>query len=315
MIMGAGRTPSLCGEFLTDKRSMVAFTWSLTTVMTLFAFITAVILTIQVHAHYLGLKRYYDGDDWYSYDDDDKYNNGDDAFNRRTLTFSSSVRFLQGDDGEGEGEEEHNSRDEYQNEVREAYMRLANMNGIRSISFVAVYCMLLATGLCLYGSTAIVGFTSLRGVYISPCFDNPGNKLTTGIFGGAIVLFANLLLVCAVVLGEVRVADNKNNEPEGDREGNQDNTQEPFEVERVANILAVTCIFLSALYTIFSVLFFLCHANEEKAILRLEENDGTIAMVGVVSKSTPLVGMHHSSQLGNSPGFITMDNSSQGTSE
>lgn len=175
---------------------MVAFTWSLTTVMTLFAFITAVVLTIQVHAHYRGLKRYYDGDDWYSYDDDNNNNNA--GGGRR-------FRFLQGGE-EGEGEEAHNSRDEYQNAVRESYERLANMSGIRSITFVAVYCMLLATGLCLYGSTAIVGFTSLRGVYISPCFDNPGNKLTVGIFGGAIVLFANLLLVCAVVLGEVRVS-------------------------------------------------------------------------------------------------------------
>jgi hypothetical protein len=65
--------------------------------------------------------------------------------------------------------------------------------------------MMLATGLSMYGSMAIVGFTSLRGVYIAPCFSIGSNKLKVGIFGGMIVVFANLLLVCAVVLGEVKV--------------------------------------------------------------------------------------------------------------
>jgi hypothetical protein len=127
-----------------------------------------------------------------------------------------------------------------------------------------------------------------------------------------------------------QVADYQNNGPDDEQDGGQDNNKEPYEVERLANILAVTCIFLSALYTIFAVLFFLCHAGEEKAILRLEENDGTVAMVGIVgskhhhhvSSSTPLVGVlsshhdpHRPTPLVNSTGFITMENSSQGTSD
>merc|ERR1711966_45802 len=99
---------------------------------------------------------------------------------------------------------------------------------------------------------AIVGFTSLRGVYIAPCFSIGSNKLRVGIFGGMIVIFANLLLVCAVVLGEVKVNSNYNDDPERE----QDGEGEPYEVERIATILAVTFIFLSALYTIFAVLLF-----------------------------------------------------------
>jgi hypothetical protein len=38
---------------------------------------------------------------------------------------------------------------------------------------------------------------------------------------------------------------------------------EPYEVERIATILAVACMFLSALYTIFAVLLFLYFGNEE----------------------------------------------------
>lgn len=185
-------TPSLCGGFLTDKRSMVAFTWSITTVLTLFAFITAVILTIQVHTHYRRMERYYEGDDWYQ--DSQYYNNNNNG------------------NGGGEGEEEEqqqqrNSHDEeYFNQVRESYVLLSTMSA-RSITFVAVYTMFLSTGLSLYGSMAIVGFTSLRGVYIAPCFSSGNDKLQVGVFGGAIVLFANLLLVCAVILGEVKVRE------------------------------------------------------------------------------------------------------------
>jgi hypothetical protein len=44
-------------------------------------------------------------------------------------------------------------------------------------------------------------------VYIAPCFSSAGSpKLKLGIFGGAIIFFANLLLVCAVIFGEVRVS-------------------------------------------------------------------------------------------------------------
>jgi hypothetical protein len=74
------------------------------------------------------------------------------------------------------------------------------------MTFVAVYTMALAVVLNLYGSTAIVGFTSLRGDYIAPCFSSEHNSMKVGIFGGAIVIFANLLLLCAVVLGEFRVS-------------------------------------------------------------------------------------------------------------
>ena len=178
-------TPSLCGGFLTDKRSMVAFTWSITTVLTLFAFITAVILTIQVHTHYRRLKLYYDGDDWYQNSNSNSNNNYYQNGNQ---------------EGEEEEEEEHNSRDgEQYEQIRESYELLSSMSA-KSITFVAVYTMMIATALSLYGSMAIVGFTSLRGVYIAPCFSSGGNKLRVGIFGGAIVIFANLLLVCAVIV-------------------------------------------------------------------------------------------------------------------
>lgn len=404
---------------------MVAFTWSITTVLTLFAFITAVILTIQVHTHYRRLERYYEGDDW----------------------FTNSNYYNQGGGGGGEGEQQqqqHRSGDEeYFNHIRESYVLLSTMSA-RSITFVAVYTMLLSTALSLYGSMAIVGFTSLRGVYIAPCFSSGYDKLQVGVFGGAIVIFANLLLVCAVVLGEVKVratllliqfctidpqsglclshpdtpalsfissiasfpfssfvlfacsafvrsidlqVADYNDRPEEQQQGQQGQEEkEPYQVERIATILAVACMFLSALYTIFAVLLFLCHAGEDgfnpltgppstKMTMMMMENVGVGVGVGGVleseavgstghSKTSPLVvgvsgtsgnggddylGMHHHmhhpmhhhrqqyhqmhhqmqqmhghtmtsvhpghTMVTDSPGFITMENSSQGTSE
>ena len=90
----------------------------------------------------------------------------------------------------------------------EAVFQLASMQS-GSLTFVAIYTMIVAVALSLYGSTAIVGFTSLRGVYIAPCFSTSTGATSTlnlGIFGGAIIFFANLLLICAVIFGEVRVS-------------------------------------------------------------------------------------------------------------
>lgn len=165
----------------------------------------------------------------------------------------------QHDDNQNNNNNHGNSQDEREYKER---MQLAHVAS-RSITFVALYTMSMSVALVLYGSTAIVGFTSLRGVYIAPCFSNPGysSKLKVGIFGGAIILFANLLLVCAVVFGEVRV-DNWN----GDGDRNNQDDREPYEVERIATILAVCCMFLSALYTIFAILLFLYYVSDDHGL-------------------------------------------------
>lgn len=170
--------PSLCGTFLTDKRSLVAFTWTITTLLTLIAFITALAMMGEVHAHYNRLEKYYEQQyQYYQYEKEQKN---------------------QGNNNNNHG----NSQDR---KIQE-YLALASISS-SSMTFVAVYLMMNALALNLYGSTAIVGLTSLRGVYIGPCFSSPGSsRVKLGMFGGAIVLFANVLLVCAVVFGEVRVS-------------------------------------------------------------------------------------------------------------
>lgn len=173
--------PSLCGSFLTDKRSLVAFTWTLTCVLTLVAFISATVTVIHVHTSYRRMERAY-------YEEQEEYRNSN-----------------------SNNEEEQHSADN-NNREWEQYYQLASMQST-SLTFAAAYTVTLAVALSLYGSTAIVGFTSLRGVYIAPCFSMSSSPtadgvstLNLGIFGGAVVFFANLLLICAVIFGEVRVS-------------------------------------------------------------------------------------------------------------
>jgi hypothetical protein len=134
------------------------------------------------------MERYYSSSSWYS----DYYANYGQQNNQQEEA--------------GGHQQEYNM--EEANRIAESAMLLASLSS-RSISFVAVYTMAIAVALNLYGSTAIVGFTSLQGVYIAPCFSSSGsmshNNMHVGMFGGAIVIFANLLVVGAVILGEVRV--------------------------------------------------------------------------------------------------------------
>lgn len=176
----------------------MAFTWTIATVATLLAFLLAVILTCQVHAHYMHMERYYESQrqDYYY---QQQNNNGCNNYNNN-----------EGEGGgENGGDEDCNSGSQDDNSMDRQIEQLMLLSSVssNSMTFVALYTMAMAVALSLFGSTAIVGFMSLRGDYIAPCFSSSGSsKLRLGIFGGAIVVFANLLLVCAVVFGEVRVS-------------------------------------------------------------------------------------------------------------
>lgn len=46
----------------------------------------------------------------------------------------------------------------------------------------------------------------------------------------------------------------------------------PYAVERIATVLAVTCMFLSVLYTTFAVLLFLSHCSDEDDTIDIEHD-------------------------------------------
>jgi hypothetical protein len=141
-------------------------------------------MMVQIHAHYIRLEHYYE----------QQY----EEYQRQ---------YANNNNNEGEGQAQGQEDGSLDRKIQE-YIALTQLYS-PSMTFVAVYSVILGFALNLYGSTAIVGFTSLRGDYIGPCFSSPSpavSRMKTGIFGGAVVVFANILLVCAVVLGEVTVS-------------------------------------------------------------------------------------------------------------
>ena len=177
--------PSLCGSVVSSKRSLLAQGWTLTSLLSLAAFVTAAMYAVHVRTHYRHVAQTYANNN-----DDYGYNN----YN------------CDGGDG-GEGCRSHDSRDSHDEAYY--YNSLASVSS-GSMTFAGIYTATVAVGLSLYGSLAIVGFSSVRGQYIAPCLGGGGtavqSRMHLGIFMGALILFSCLCLVCAVVFGEFRVS-------------------------------------------------------------------------------------------------------------
>lgn len=94
------------------------------------------------------------------------------------------------------------------------------------------------------------------------------------------------------------MVDNNENGNEAEQEN-----REKYEVERIATILAVTCMFLSALYTIFAILLFLYYGSEDNPYGLDEEADGVV--VGNSTKKQPSMLGGHSTDP-RRENFITM---------
>ena len=65
--------PSLCGSVVASKRSLLALGWTLTSLLSLAAFITAAIYAVQIRTHYRYIAQTYssNNDDYYA----NNYNN------------------------------------------------------------------------------------------------------------------------------------------------------------------------------------------------------------------------------------------------
>ncbi len=132
-------------------------------------------------------------------------------------------------EGQNQNREGCHSNDQAAELDEEFFESLATTNS-RGLVFAGVYTTVLGIALSLYGSTVVVGFMSAKGEYIPPCFSfrslnvieshDEGisdedsmtgprklwwEKIHRGIFLGSLVIFANLMLLCAVIFGELQV--------------------------------------------------------------------------------------------------------------
>jgi len=144
-----------------------------------------------------------------------------------------------GDDGDGSND-------------AEVYQALASTRSF-SVIFAGLYTMILAAFLSCFGGMCVVGFVSPTGRYIAPFLTGNENKNVSpkhlGIFLGALVLFSNLCLVSAVVLGEFQVGSNYLDERQKEELGY-------FAIERTANVLGIMSMFLAVINAIYSMMLF-----------------------------------------------------------
>eukprot|EP00571_Detonula_confervacea_P005653 CAMPEP_0172321758 /NCGR_PEP_ID=MMETSP1058-20130122/44227_1 /TAXON_ID=83371 /ORGANISM="Detonula confervacea, Strain CCMP 353" /LENGTH=315 /DNA_ID=CAMNT_0013037351 /DNA_START=354 /DNA_END=1301 /DNA_ORIENTATION=- len=200
-------------------------------------------------------------------------NNNGDGCRRRDLNSDNSNDNNNNNNGEGEGDRQEgcHSNDELDEDFFES---LATTNS-RGLVFAGLYTTVLGIALSLYGSTVVVGFMSAKGEYIPPCFSfrnmslededgmndedsmtGPrrlwGEKIHRGIFLGSLVVFSNLMLLCAVIFGELQVHDNYNSYDA------QKNNIFSYRIEKISSVFAITCIVLAFVYILFAVIYTTC---------------------------------------------------------
>lgn len=88
--------------------------------------------------------------------------------------------------------------------------------------------------------------------------------------------------------------DYRGEDQEGDQQQQQQQQveqREPYEIERISAIMAITCMFLAAMYTVFAVLLFLYAGTDEESL----DEDAVV--------------VHHRKPSSSLPSFATADRS------
>lgn len=258
----APKVDALCGSLITSRRSFLALAWTLTTLLSFFAFGVSVFLGIKITNQYNSMQTD-DYADWYKDEYGNRYLNEDNNDNNNA------------EGNEGQEEQNHGSNDG--DSLDEDFFESLATTNSRGLVFAGIYTAALGIALSLYGSTVVVGFMSAKGEYIPPCFsfrsmtmndDEDGisdedsitgprklwkEKIHRGIFLGSLVIFANLMLLCAIIFGELQVHDNYNN-----YDDQKHQNLFSYRIEKIASIFAITCVVLAFVYVLFAVIYTTC---------------------------------------------------------
>jgi hypothetical protein len=105
-------------------------------------------------------------------------------------------------DGYADGDEQQNNNNN--NNSEDAEMAVTS----RAMAFAALWTAVLATLMSIFG-TVILGWQSPTGRYYTCCSArvHRTTPLALGSFIGALLMFANLTLVCSVLFGEFEVSE------------------------------------------------------------------------------------------------------------
>jgi hypothetical protein len=120
----------------------------------------------------------------------------------------------------------------------------------RAMAFVALWTALLSTGMGIYG-TIVIGFVNPSGRYYWCCAQSvhATTQMSVGSFMGALLMYANLTLICAVLFGEFNVKDHREDGGEGEN-------AQSIVYQKSSLAFSIVCIFLTVLYTTFAGILF-----------------------------------------------------------
>lgn len=121
------------------------------------------------------------------------------------LIFTLSAHDANNDDDEYEN---NNNNNNHNNENNEDETEMAVTS--RAMAFCALWTAVLATLLAIFG-TVVLGWQSPTGQYYTCCAAqvHRTTPLALGSFIGALLMFANLTLVCSVLFGEFEVSQGR----------------------------------------------------------------------------------------------------------
>jgi len=192
---------SICGSIVSSRRGLLAFTWSLVTLLTMIAFIVALLFTISA-----------------------------------------------------KNMDQYAAQEEDEEEDEDMDPEIAVTS--RAMAFAALWTAVLACLMSIFG-TVILGFQSPTGQYYTCCAGNVHRitPLGLGSFIGALLMFANLTLVCSVLFGEFEIQDYAMEEDRNDGEDGEKNAVDYAQqraVERSSMAFSIMCMFLTVLYAGFA---------------------------------------------------------------
>mmetsp|Transcript_38606 Transcript_38606/g.82362 ORF Transcript_38606/g.82362 Transcript_38606/m.82362 type:complete len:189 (-) Transcript_38606:448-1014(-) len=129
--------------------------------------------------------------------------------------------------------------------------------------FAAIWTAVLSGILVIYG-TVILGVRMPTGKYYACCAGNVHRMtpLSLGAFGGSLLMFANLTLVCAILFGEFEIRDfnfGADRQREGEEQNNGDDNDyydSNSVVDQSSFAFSIMCIFFTVMYAAFAALVF-----------------------------------------------------------
>jgi len=141
----------------------------------------------------------------------------------------------------------------------------------RAMLFSYIWTAMSASALGVAG-TIVLGVLSPRGQHYT-CFPSKiiqTSPITIGAFVGSLIMFANLLFICAILFGQFNIRDysfgNGDEEEKGGREMQWLNS---YAIQKSSTAFSFLCLFLAIIYVGFAVILY---SNQEQLMQEIKDD-------------------------------------------